>query len=395
VNQVKIFNLVLINILKVIPSLTYLLFWLTTCKVFLNSFTLKQDSWALSDLLINYQGGFVRRGLVGQIAFFVGETFSIPINLVAIVIACVAFCFVVFIFIRENNSYPTFLLFTPIFLGSAAYGQFVVRKDFIMLAFLICSIKLLLKTTPTITTFVILNSLLVMGTLIHEAFFFLFLGAALNIWLMKINSIKALLQNFLKMPTFLPLIFLPFFASGSPSVARKINQSLIPTWELLDGKNCCAVPKATIESIGWGVETALGLPMSLLNDFSYGIWIPLGWTLSFLFALYVATSFLEKKERGAFASIFGIQLLSFLPIMIIGWDYGRWGFLIFCSTFLVFNSSNRKSEITLQGTSQHYLRNSLLTFITALPICCWSVEVYFGSTSLGNVYFNLLKPLID
>ena len=31
--------------------------------------------WSLGELLINYEGGFVRRGLVGQIAYMTGDPF--------------------------------------------------------------------------------------------------------------------------------------------------------------------------------------------------------------------------------------------------------------------------------------------------------------------------------
>jgi hypothetical protein len=366
---------------------------MASLRNFVQATTFGNQSWAMTDLLVNYEGGFVRRGLVGQFSLLLGNLLSIPVNLVAIFITSIAFIYVTYIVITENKSFPTFLLFTPVFLGSAAYGQFIVRKDFIMIAFLIFSIRYLLQSHWTKANLICLNFLLVVGTLIHEAFFFLFLGAILNAWRLKSKTFSALLGTLYRIPTLLPLSFVPFLASGSPQIANRINQSLIPTWEAQNGVGCCNSPQATIESIGWSLGQGLELPKSLLDDFSHGIWIPLGWILSFLFALYVATRFLIPTQREEFCWIFGIQTLAFLPIIIVGWDYGRWGFLIFCSTFLIFNSSHTQQKLEFRTTNSHKWPYYILALGTALPICCWSVEIYAGSTSVGYLYFNIIKPL--
>jgi hypothetical protein len=108
---------------------------MASLRNFVQATTFGNQSWAMTDLLVNYEGGFVRRGLVGQFSLLLGNLLSIPVNLVAIFITSIAFIYVTYIVITENKSFPTFLLFTPVFLGSAAYGQFIVRKDFIMIAF--------------------------------------------------------------------------------------------------------------------------------------------------------------------------------------------------------------------------------------------------------------------
>lgn len=39
--------------------------------------TVKYEGWGLSEFLINYQSGFVRRGLTGEILFFFARNFNI------------------------------------------------------------------------------------------------------------------------------------------------------------------------------------------------------------------------------------------------------------------------------------------------------------------------------
>ena len=43
-----------------------------------------KGSWNITEFLINYQGGFVRRGLLGEIILYIYSTFASPIYPVSI-----------------------------------------------------------------------------------------------------------------------------------------------------------------------------------------------------------------------------------------------------------------------------------------------------------------------
>ena len=49
------------------------------------------ESWQLSEWLINYAGGFVRRGLLGSLVWWISHWTGLPANLLAIGIAVVGF----------------------------------------------------------------------------------------------------------------------------------------------------------------------------------------------------------------------------------------------------------------------------------------------------------------
>lgn len=382
------------NILRALAAITYSCFILAVVKNIVESFSYGSSSWAMSDLLINYQGGFVRRGLLGEVLFQFGQSSNLPINFIAVFVALSAFCFVVIYLIQNNKNLPNFIIFSPVFIGSAAFGQFVIRKDFVLITLLILLIKQIIVESKTVKNHLLINLIIIVGTLIHEAFFFLSLGVILNYWRLSKSPISELITNLLKIPSLLPLTMIPILASGSPSVAWDINNSLIPTWEKIGGKNCCDQPGATIESLGWDVSKALSLPMSVLNDFSHGVWIPIGWLLTFLFPLFVVTRLLDVENSKKFLQVFLIQFLCFLPIFVIGWDYGRWGFLLLVSTLIIFNTLLTAAPEKREANSNSRTLWSWASLLTAMPICCWSLEIYVGSTPMGFIYFNVFKPII-
>ena len=351
-------------------------------------FSLKFDnrSWQLTELLINYQGGFVRRGLLGEIAFQVSERLGIPANLIVVLVSLFCFLFVVtYIFLR-TDILPMFIWFSPLLLGSAAMGKYIVRKDFIILTLVILLLLALRKRKPTIIGFLYPNMLLIVGSLIHEAFLFLSFGLIFTVEKLNISrqSFYILLKKFPSIVFLLPMIVV---GRGNIHNANEINYSLIKTWESLRIENCCNLPEAAIESIGWSFSQALSLPLSILDDTEYGLWIPLVWVLSFILLYSFIKSRISEVARGRFSIIARIQLSFFSPIMMFGWDYGRWAFLVFISSLLILQFDLRAKQ--LEGnlnTSNYGIWQILPILFFGLPACCWSIDVFMESTAVGYLF---------
>lgn len=379
---------------KTIQFIVLACFILAATKNIVEAFAYGHSSWSMSDLLVNYQGGFVRRGLLGQICYLLGGFTGLPINVVAISISLLAFAFVVVYLCKTTKLLPVFVLFSPIFLGSAAFGQFIVRKDFVMISLFILLVNQLTKKPDVKQSVLWVNVIIVCGTLIHEAFYFLALGAILNIWKVGQSSIQKLLLTLRKYFTLFLLPLIPIVAPGSSTVAIDINNSLVPTWERIEGVGCCDNPSATIESLGWDAGKALELPFSVLNDYSHGIWVPMGWMVCFILPLLVLRGMMSRNNASRFRNLFFVQIICFIPIFVIGWDYGRWGFLVFVTTIVLFNVVSESAHLEGEATIPTKTYSSFLVLMTAMPICCWSVEIYVGSSPLGYVYFNILKPFL-
>ena len=66
--------------------ITYFFYIFVTIVIYLN-FHLNEfpNKYVYTDWLINYEGGFVRRGLLGQIIFEISNLFNIEISLIILI----------------------------------------------------------------------------------------------------------------------------------------------------------------------------------------------------------------------------------------------------------------------------------------------------------------------
>ena len=79
------------------------------------------NDWSISEWLINYQGGFTRRGLGGEINIFLADLFSIPLrNAILFLQVTAHLIYLVFLFIYlkdlKLDILQIFALFSPLFL---------------------------------------------------------------------------------------------------------------------------------------------------------------------------------------------------------------------------------------------------------------------------------------
>ena len=98
----------------------------------------------ISEWLINYQGGFTRRGLIGEICFQIAKYFDLSLRFVIFLFQSFIYTIFLFLIYRFFRNIPTNLIiilsiFTPIFLlYPVAEIEVLARKEtFLFIAFLI------------------------------------------------------------------------------------------------------------------------------------------------------------------------------------------------------------------------------------------------------------------
>ena len=103
--------------------------------------------WTISEWLINYQGGFTRRGLLGELIFRFSNTVGITIReaiLTFQILTYIIYFFLIFYFLRniETNWILIFAVFSPLFLTyPVAEVEVLGRKEiFVFISFLIITI---------------------------------------------------------------------------------------------------------------------------------------------------------------------------------------------------------------------------------------------------------------
>ena len=113
-------------------------------------------NWSISEWLINYQGGFTRRGLGGEINIFIANSFSISLRdaiFFTQVVAHSSFLLLLFLFLKnlKLNIPQIFAFFSPLFLlYPIAELEALGRKEMFIFLFFISVILLSEKKFPPI-----------------------------------------------------------------------------------------------------------------------------------------------------------------------------------------------------------------------------------------------------
>ena len=121
----------MINIKKSLFLIISVVFLFQIIKYY--SFYDEFSDWQYADWLINYQGGFIRRGLIGEILFRVHQITRIDLNFLVLLFIYSVYLFISYFLIRSikyiNNSRINTLIFlSPGFflypmMNSAVVGQ--------------------------------------------------------------------------------------------------------------------------------------------------------------------------------------------------------------------------------------------------------------------------------
>lgn len=140
--------------------------------------TLTSRIWLISDWMINYQGGFIRRGLPGEVLLLISH--ALHISLVPLIVVSYLFFFsVLFLAARRlainssRNFWVIAIVLSPAFLSfQLLHPQAGYRKEIIFLAAL--ALFAVLQRNKTLTSgqstaYVV--AIAVIGTLSHEAIF--------------------------------------------------------------------------------------------------------------------------------------------------------------------------------------------------------------------------------
>lgn len=266
-------------------------------------------SFSLSELLINFEGGFVRRGLIGELLLKFYNLTGLPIKETILILCYLAFFCVIIYFFRQfyKKKYCWWLILSPLFLGNPFD---IVRKDYLLYIILITTLYFLYKNYPSLIKKSVACVLVVLGLFIHEAFIF---------WGFPIYALLILSYNKHKLSNIL-LISIPLITfvilcifKGDVTTAHAI----VDSWNNSTGDNIVnySIYNA-IGAIGWKTTYAITLHLraNVANNFGGIIITPLILILSY----YLFTNFLYVfKQTSAEGKLCISLLYSSIAICLI------------------------------------------------------------------------------
>ncbi len=203
----------------------YFLLILSLIFIFLNKAIngYTKESWQITEWLINYQGGFVRRGLWGEVLFKLYNYFELSPYFTIIFVCILAFLIFLYFFIFSfiKNGYSLYILPFCFFLGAPIVNDFWVRKDILLVLIFISIIYLSIKNTKT--NLILINLLFIMGVLTHEAIGFFCLPILLLIKMnLRENKKNSLLKSLIELSPSMIAFGLCLYNKGSTAISSKI-----------------------------------------------------------------------------------------------------------------------------------------------------------------------------
>ncbi|MDE6271569.1 MAG: hypothetical protein K2M31_01000 [Muribaculaceae bacterium] len=208
------------------------------------------NKYSVTEFLINYQGGFVRRGLIGEGLFQLRRHFDFDLLAVVMTLSIIFYLAVICFFFWKfrKKGYNWWVLMSPLLLNMP---YFMIRKEYLMYGLFILTLYCLASKPSEIAGKIGACLILCIALLIHEPI--LFWGVPIYILFLCSSSSHRKVNYVLAC---IPLIFagVAMLAKGSPATVDAINtswNSILPGEPMVDNWN------NSIGALGWDIKWAL------------------------------------------------------------------------------------------------------------------------------------------
>ena len=359
------------------------------------SFYIEYSEWQYTDWLINYQGGFIRRGLIGEILFKIYYTFNIDLNILVLITVSSLILFISFLLVKTihhiSNNYLNILTFLSpgFFLYPLMNSEVVGRKDILMISAIgfFCFFGNRMKKNFLL---IILIFLLFLTSLSHTAFLFYspYLIFIYYLIVKKKNFYISSLEKIILLLTLISMFSLIFFNQGSQLQVEEICNSI----KMFVLENCSN--RGQMVWLSGNLENYLFQKINIGYNFykTSLIYIFSFLAVFFFLGLKLYNSKISKQNKDIF---FGknplfIFLLLFLltgPVYIIGLDWGRYIYISYsCCFFITIFCFKEKLLI-----SNYDLK--LKKYLFLLLVIVYSFTWTFPFYNANNLKLVLKKPI--
>ena len=354
--------------------------------------------YVFTDWIINYEGGYIRRGLLGEISINLSNFLDLNIKYVFLLIHLSAYLLFHLIFYKFFTSFKKnyifyLLCFSPlVFLYPIATFEAFARKEIFYITFFLINCYLLIKINNRNIVFFSTNLLVILSYLIHESslFFLIFFYFSYLIFLKK-NNYKIRFSEIgfiiIVYSILFYLLFIPVTDEKLSEMIYLVNQDFFEltrfsgaiTWLQKDPSSAFMFLKHNHISI-----------KDIFQNILY-----LHFLIIYFYLLYINNFFKSDKY------FFILTILSFfgpLILFIVWLDWGRLVYIIynFCLIFTFYCLHDDK-EIFIK-IDKFPIINSLnykfKLFFTISYIGLWTPKIFFYDDVEFFPLTNLISDLI-
>lgn len=376
----------------------YLIFLLLASIVFLYMKSQSSVDWNTSEWLINYEGGFTRRGLIGQIAKILTLENYISLRqsiLILQILFLIIYYYLIFVFLKnlKKNILLIFCIFSPLFLlFPLAELESLVRKEIFLfivyIFFLIQSLKKFGNVKSKLTFFVLLPITILIweGAIIYYVYFLVLL-LIYQLSQKKINFLDIIVNS---TPTLI-IFFLIFNQRLTENEISIMCKSINECYGAIDYLN---------NSLASNIhEVTSKFKLEFL--FRYFAAFVLGY---FPFILLIQSSYF--KENIYWISLKKLFLILFLTNFIfyfIAIDWGRWLNISYIMNFLLYVHLLKANIVVINFKSKIFqnlknVPNKLITVTFIIFSFSWNIKTTIsesiGSFPLYRIFIKLFKYLL-
>jgi len=368
---------------------------------------IRWNLWAYYEWLINYNAGFVRRGLIGHlINLFSFGSEPKTVNSIVFSLA-VVFILLVNLFVYKSSlstQSTVLIVLSPTgIVWMAIRNEYYYRKEILFfIVILIASLIFMRRhhntckdTAYSLTVFIFIVTPLLI--LVHEgALFFAvpFLSVILSQAYDGIKFRRPILICYLTLALILFLFMI--INKGTYATSIGIWNSLSDVARL---GSLEVLPQGGISAIGYSTWQAIKFAGGLVASGNAGFYL-----LQLVF-LYLLITFIVSNQRNQdFKELLFVRemflpyvliCLTFLPLFVLGWDWGRWLMGIWYVSLCVYllkldtrlRSFEKSTRELISGGALLFFSLLFISILTPAPECCIS--------SPGGIFENpLFEPLI-
>ena len=356
--------------------------------------------YVFTEWLINYEGGFVRRGLLGQLVYELSNLFKI--NIISIIlfsqISAYIIYYSIFIYLftklKINFFWIIFIFSSISFLYPLGELEALGRKEiFILLFFIIFSI---IKITNIKNLFIIFFIFFGISNLIHEITFFYIHYYFLIIYLKYKIHIKKTIH--IKYYFFtLILIFILIYLNAYLGRSVQIDK-IVDSYSKLN-----IIIDSSLGAIGWLSKSLEWALLNTINKISImGIlryfYILIIYLIPILYFIKIKENKLNKYIN--IKNVVFVSILFSIPIYILVLDWGRvtylnYNFLMILIIFLFNNNLVDNKYINIKSEKISNIKKVIIFFVIDLM---WGPKLMLtdelGKVPLYKSFTKFLKFFI-
>ena len=383
--------------------ITVILFCLTFEVVRFYEYVNDFSNWQYADWLINYQGGFVRRGFIGNILYLIHKFFKINLDLIIFIFVTSIYFFISYFLLKslkylENNKENLLIFLSPGFFIYPIMNSGIIGRKDILLIF--CVIFFVYFEKKISNKYIFLSFLIALIILCFSHSGFVFYSQYLFFLFILIKHNRSLRINKVEFFSFWFLVFLIMllinFLGGDQSTVENICLSVKEFASHECGKS---------DQIMHLNDSNTGIYDRLFEKINLGPKYLLNYFIIYSISIFVAFFFISKKliNSRLNISLFEFQLrkpfkifltlfILTLPVFVIGRDWGRYIYISYSCIFFIYIYCIKEKLIIINSNNFKFINNKLLLIIFIFFYSFFFTFPYYDAKSFKVI---LQKPIVN